>query len=301
MNHLYISLFGKFCVTFRGETELAFESKKVQELFFYLLLHAKRPHTREKLAEILWQDSSPTASKKYLRHTLWQLQSTLDDVSLEHDMLLVDTEWIQINPNAIYWLDTQIFETAYRLAQNTPGSELSPVIVQELIDAVLLYKGDLLENWYHEWCLFERERLQNLYLTLLFKLMVYCEYAQEYETGIMYGMKMLKCDQAREQTYRQLMRLHFLADDRIGALRQFERCKLVLQQELNVNPAQRTLDLVKQIRQGVLSEKFSKRTALFVSPALVSNLNRLKDNLATAQQQVDHHINILKDQNHLNS
>ena len=300
MNCLYISLFGKFCVTFQIDTELAFESKKVRELFFYLLLHAKRPHTREKLAEILWQDSSPTSSKKYLRHTLWQLQSTLDDVSLEHDMLLVDTEWIQINPNAVYWLDTQMFETAYKLAQNTPGSELSPVIAQELIDAVSLYKGDLLENWYHEWCLFERERLQNLYLTLLFKLMVYCEYAQQYETGIMYGMKMLKCDLAREQTYRQLMRLHFLADDRIGALRQFERCKLVLHQELNVNPAQRTLDLVKQIRQGVLSEKSSERTASYVSPDLVSNLNRLKDNLASAQQQVEHHIHILKDQNHLN-
>ncbi len=41
--------------------------------------------------------------------------------------------------------------------------------------AVLLYKGDLLEGYYQGWCLLERERLQNMHLNTLDKLMVFCQ------------------------------------------------------------------------------------------------------------------------------
>ena len=37
-----------------------------------------------------------------------------------------------------------------------------------------VYRGDLLEGCYQDWCLFERERLQNAYLAMLDKLMVRC-------------------------------------------------------------------------------------------------------------------------------
>jgi len=41
-----------------------------------------------------------------------------------------------------------------------------------LQEAVRLSYADLLEGWYQDWCLYERERLQNIYLLILDKLMV---------------------------------------------------------------------------------------------------------------------------------
>ncbi len=300
---LCIYLFGKSCVKDQNEKTLSLELIRVQELFYYLLLHANRPHTREKLAELLWQESPNERSRKYLRQTLWKLQSILDKVSMGRDFLIVESDWLQINPNAMYWLDTQVLEAAYLQAQGLKGSEISPGTAQLLIKAVRLYKGDLLENWYHEWCLFERERLQNIYLTMLFKLMVYCEYAQQFEAGIMYGMKMLRCDPARERTYRQLMRLHFLAGDRIGALRLYERCRVVLENELHVKPAGRTIDLMQKIRKGDLPDKKPEqsisnflRVENLNDVQLVSCLTRARELLFFTQQQIDHYIDILQTQ-----
>ncbi len=62
-----------------------------------------------------------------------------------------------------------------------------------------LYRGDLLEGWYQEWCLFERERLQNAYMLMLDKLMGYCEAHSEYEQGLVYGDLILRLDHASER------------------------------------------------------------------------------------------------------
>ena len=60
---------------------------------------------------------------------------------------------------------------------------------------------------------------------------------------------MLREDRARERTHRRLMRLYYLAGDRTGALRQYERCAAALRQELDVEPSRRTSELERRIRR----------------------------------------------------
>jgi two-component SAPR family response regulator len=93
---------------------------------------------------------------------------------------------------------------------------------------VALYHGDLLEDWFQDWCLYERERLQNIYLAALDKLMDYCEASRDYDAGLAYGTRILRHDLARERTHRRLMRLYYLAGDRTSALRQYDRCVQIL-------------------------------------------------------------------------
>ena len=56
----------------------------------------------------------------------------------------------------------------------------------------------------------------------------------EYEAGQNYGSIILGFDRARESTHRHLMQLYYLAGDRTGALRQYERCARALDAELGV-------------------------------------------------------------------
>lgn len=112
--------------------------------------------------------------------------------------------------------------------------------------------GELLEGWYQDWCLFERERFQYMFLGMLDKLMGYCEGLRAYEEGIAYGMQILRRDQAREHTHRRLMRLHFLSGNRTEALRQFHRCAAILMDELGVQPADETHQLYQQIQENRL-------------------------------------------------
>lgn len=226
------------------------DSGKSQELFSYLLLHPDRAHSREALAAMLWGDASTAQSRKYLRQALWQLQTALEPVGdpTGSPAVLVEPEWIHINSDADIQLDVAEFEKAFSLVQGTPGKELDPEMVQTLHHALQLYQGDLLEGWYQDWCLYERERLQNMYLAMLDKLMGYCEVHAEYETALEYGMRILRKDRARERTHVWMMRLQYLAGDRTGALRQYERCVEALSEELDVQPAKNTVAMYEQIR-----------------------------------------------------
>jgi len=54
---------------------------------------------------------------------------------------------------------------------------------------------------YDDWCIFERERLQNIYLLMLDKLISYSAKHREYEAGQGYGYTILRYDRARERTH----------------------------------------------------------------------------------------------------
>ncbi len=238
-------LFGRFHAEADGQPLPGLDGAKVQELYCFLLLHRDRPHARAALASLLWGDMPEAHARQYLRKALWQLGAALDGPSV--DWLTVEPGWIQFAPAGDHWLDVAQFETAYAHAEDIPGQKLKPTQAAELRAAVALYRGDLLEGWYQEWCLFERERLERMYLIMLEKLMLFCESQGQYELGVSYGVAALRRDRARERTHRRLIRLHYLSGNRSEALRQYRRCVQALREELGVGPARSTIRLYEQV------------------------------------------------------
>ncbi|HJT58255.1 MAG TPA: BTAD domain-containing putative transcriptional regulator, partial [Ktedonobacteraceae bacterium] len=187
MSTLSIQLFGKFCVRRNEQVLDGFDARKVQELFCYLLLHRDHSLSREALASLLWPETTTSLSKKNLRQALWQLQTALgsQNEALHERVLLVEPEWVQLNAEADVWLDVAVFEQTYERVQKIAGQELDAQTVQYVQDAIQLYQGPLLEGWYQDWCIQEREGLQNHYLSMLDKLMSYCEAHHDYETSLL--------------------------------------------------------------------------------------------------------------------
>lgn len=247
---LQVSLFGRLAIQVgsRSTTE-SFSHYKAVELLCYLLLHRTQAQVRETLATLLWSEASTQQSRKYLRKAIWQLQAALGEMDDEGARCLVsvEPEWIALNTRADVWLDVAIFEAAFEQTRATAGSALDARGAQLLRDAAALYRGDLLEGWYQDWCIFERERLQNQYFMMLDKLMLFCETNGECEAGIAYGAALLRYDRAHERTYRRLMRLHYLMGDRSAALQQYARCVAALERELGVPPSEQTTELYRQL------------------------------------------------------
>jgi DNA-binding SARP family transcriptional activator len=295
MSRLSVRLFGKLSVRCNDCTLESLTASKVQELFCYLLLRRNRPLSRESVAALLWGDIATAQSKKYLRQALWLLQVSLrcHVEPAEKRILLADSEWVQLNAGAGLWLDVDVFEQAYAAAQGVPSDRMDAPTVSALEKAVQLYQGELLEGWYHDWCLRERERLQAVYLAILDRLMGHCEARGSYEAGQHYGALSLRCDRARECTHQRLMRLHSLAGDRAGALRQYDRCVIALDEELGVKPSDATVALYDSLRGGQHSVRvipFGERRPLaegapFLSDVL-GQLSKIQDTLAALQRQV---------------
>jgi DNA-binding SARP family transcriptional activator len=299
-----IHLFGKFSVEYSGEPVEGLGTFKVQELLSYLLIHRNRPRPREALAALLWGDISTDKSRKFLRQALWQLQTALKsrDAEAGYQILHVEDHWVQLNTRSEIWLDVAVLEDAFAALKDKPGRELSATEKETLQAAVHVYGGELLEGSYQDWCLFQRERLQNMYLALLYKLMSYCEAHHEYEAGQLYGTRILDYDRASERTHRRLMQLQYMAGDRTAALRQYDRCVAALDEDLGVKPDKSTVTLYQKIRSGEVELPINAiRSPLNLIKAsdsmlseVVGRLEHLQVTLADVRQAVVQDIKNIK-------
>ncbi len=295
MGKLSICLLGRFRVLSGAEVVPGFDARRVQELFGYLLLQSGRPQAREPLASLLWGETTTVNAKKHLRQALWQLQNALDEYADDSDppFLLVDAEWVQVNPEALLAVDVEQFQNAFQTVRGIRGSELSDEQCRVVRTALAMYRGDLLNGWYQEWCLYRRERYQNMQLAMLDKLMGYCEARQAYEEGVQHGDEILAIDYARERAHRRLMRLRYLSGDRTGALRQYQQCSAALRAELGVQPAQSTQELYEHIKKdrhaAILLHGQPALSSTSLPPSL-RHLRQLQALLAKFQSQIRHEI-----------
>ncbi len=252
-----ITMFGRFAVRSGDDDVALVEGRKVQELLSYLLLFRAKPHRREIVADALWSTGDTTQSRKYLRQALWELHGVFGaEGRIGDDVLLIDPTWIQVNPEADVWLDVAEIESAFDAARGTRGEDLAPELAAALERAVCLYRGDLLEGWYQDWCLFERERLKAMYVLTVEKLLAYHESRRQFDDGFACGERILRHDRAHERTHWRLMRLRYQAGDRTGAMRQYAACVAALREELDVAPSERTTMLYQLIRadEGAASD-----------------------------------------------
>jgi DNA-binding SARP family transcriptional activator len=281
-------MLGKLRVRRSGELLRGLETRKTQELLSYLLLYRCRPHARDALADVLRGDHSTEQSRKYLRQTLWHLQVALNgpDEAGSQRLLQVEGDWVGIDPEAPLWLDLSQLEHAYATVEGVPGREIDPQTAAMIREVAQLYQGDLLEGLNPDWCLFEREQLKQMQMSLLDKLMLFHSSRGEYESSLYYGARVLRLDRASERVHRRMMRLHQLAGDRTAAMRQYQSCVAALRDELGALPSQSTEALFQQICSGRLEEGDLARESVRLSEADLPDdlVEQLSDPLARLRQ-----------------
>jgi DNA-binding SARP family transcriptional activator len=220
-----------------GESELPpLESARAESLLAYLLLHRDAPQPRQRLAFLLWPDSTEPQARTNLRHVLHHLRHGLPDAD----------RYLEVTPRTLRWrpeaplrLDVAVFEEALARAGDDE--------VEALRQAVDAYTGDLLEGSYDEWLLEERERLRQSHLDALDRLAGGLADRGELGLAISYADRLLRLDPLREETCRLLMRLHDERGDRARALRVYHACAAALGRQLGVEPAPPTRELYETL------------------------------------------------------
>lgn len=309
MSGLKATLFGKFSIQRDSLHLQGIEARKAQELLGYLLVFRNHVQAREQLSETLWGEQSSTNSRKYLRQALWRIRSALRLNGDRSELILViNNDWIQIKTSGDFWLDVAEFEDIFELIKGKTIQDLNPRHLKLLKYAASLYKGDLLEGCYQDWCIFERERFQTMHLLLLDKLVQYCELHHSYDSGLTYGIEILRCDPAYERAHRQLMRLYYMSGNRSQALHQYERCVLALRDELGIEPSARTKQLYEQMRTDLFTPVFSApvadgqpivKTKVRAKSALRDVLHRLEevsDTLNRLEHRIEHELSGLRNE-----
>ena len=243
MARLNLTLLGGFQGRLGAEVALTFPTRKAQALLAYLALPPGRSHPREKLASLLWGGGvrEPQA-RRGLRQALFTLRKA---VATGPPALLIAGETVALNPASI---DVDVVEFERWVAEGTPAA---------LERATSLYRGDLLEGLalqeapFEEWLLAERERLRELALEALAKMLVHQRTGGATEAALRTALRLIALDPLQEPVHRALMRLYAELGRRAAALRQYQVCVGALQRELGVEPEATT----KQLYQEILRQR----------------------------------------------
>jgi predicted ATPase/DNA-binding SARP family transcriptional activator len=254
MKELEVSLLGTFEARLAGSKLKGFRTRKVQALFIYLLLNnldrSDGRVDRERLMVLLWPEKPDKSARENLRQALYQLRQTVSEVSgIDGDAVALvcsDRQQVWINPQARFHLDVAMF-----------SSLLQEDDVDSLAEAVSLYRGDFLSDFYledsaefEEWAATWRASLRRQVKEALDGLAaVYLERGEP-ERAERYARRQLEIDYLHEAAHRHLMIALDRQGQRAEAIRQYERCCTLLQEELGVAPTADTNAIVQSIRES---------------------------------------------------
>jgi DNA-binding SARP family transcriptional activator len=207
-------------------------------LLGYLALQPNQSATRGALANLLWSDRDEAHARNSLRQSL---------LSLKKDLGEVHPAPIQLQEDLIGLTPGQVMIDVLRFKQLAVSSALG-----DLQAAVSGYTGAFLEQLsirdpsYEEWVADSRSHLAELLGSTLERLWQ----RQEGEERIASLRQLLSFDPTREAAHRALMTELARHGDLAGALQQYERCKSLLRQELDVAPSAETETVRRQIFEG---------------------------------------------------
>lgn len=249
-------------------------TRKTVSLLAYLLLHLHSTHSREKLAALFWGDFSDQQARHSLRTSLARLRK-----EITAELFISDRETVQINPDIFIWVD------ALQLEEETISASKGET--KDLQDAIALYRGDLLADFYDDWILRERDHYRNLYLDLLLRITQLMRSLSKYARAIEYAERALQYDPANERAHQHLIFCYLANGDRGAALRQYEDCQRILQEELAVEPSPETTALYQWLRQAPV-KSFEARITNLPIPLTsfigrTREMARVKDRLAQAR------------------
>lgn len=210
-------------------------TRKVKALAAFLALQQGQPQSREKIASLFWDNSLEEQARTNLRQSLSSLRKQLKDALITRDDL------VQLDPTQ-FELDVARFENLI-----TSGVD------RQIEEALSIYKGDLLDGFsikeegFETWLRPERERLRNLMIDGLSRLISSKEAISDHAAIATLAARLLVLDPINEAAHRNLMKAYAAQGRHEAALKQFETCKQMLKRELGVNPQEATLAEAKQI------------------------------------------------------
>ncbi len=242
---LEVCAFGKLTLSHQAHRVAHFPTRQTEELLGFLLVHPHQQHSREKLIALLWPQVIIDNGRHRFSIILSRLRASFKQIQLPFsDYIHTSRDWVLFDPERPFTFDRDQF-----IAGCQHGFQTKDTAIQEniLLDTLALYRADLMEGIYANWCLAERERLSRLRLRALGRLMYCTMQRHAYAEAIEFGHIILQEDPLREEAHRALM-LCYQQQGRLDlANQQFTQCANLLQTELDTLPLPETISLYSQI------------------------------------------------------
>jgi ABC-type oligopeptide transport system substrate-binding subunit/DNA-binding SARP family transcriptional activator len=210
---------------------------KSQSLLAYLVMHNGILQSRERLASMFWGEWPADKARRNLSTALWRIRRCFPI-----EVLSSDPHSVCFNFPENYDFDVENFEELIEKGD-----------IASLEEAGKLYRGDFLDGFYDDWVVNTRYRLETAYFSTLSRLMELQATAGEHQACLEAALRLIELDPLREDAHRYVMRALTLLGQRDRALAQYEHCRQVLKNELDIEPAIETVELFQDIQKKLIA------------------------------------------------
>jgi DNA-binding SARP family transcriptional activator len=254
-SHLRIYLTGRICAEWgdRITDEIEFPSRQARLLFAFLVCERRRPIPREELAELLWPEKIPAAWDSSLKALVSKLRHFVEAIAPEmtpgpsissqfgcYQLHLPKDSWVDLEAarNALDEAEGAIRNGAYQRGWG-------PINV-----VLAICKRGFLPGELTGWVEKIRTEIQELLVRALEGYAEICLKTGQAELATQMASQAISLEPFRETGYQKLMLAQAALGNRGEALRSYHRCRVLLSDELGVDPSPDTeavyLEILKQ-------------------------------------------------------
>ncbi|HEX3043410.1 MAG TPA: BTAD domain-containing putative transcriptional regulator [Bacillota bacterium] len=233
-NTLAINTLGPLQISILGaeNTSINWRTSKTRDLLAFLVHHAG-PVSKEEILEELWPDHNLEKAQGLFHTCLYYLRQILDKVGCP-DLIIYQNKQYELTTK-LFTSDRSEFQELIAAGFNdeTP-LEKAPDFLER---AVTLYRGEYLQELDYIWLLPNREYLKNLYCEARLRLARYYLNKNDHNRAIGHLELLAAMDPLSEEIHRLLMTAYGKLGDRLAVIRQYQKLKSSLLEDLGLEPA----------------------------------------------------------------
>jgi DNA-binding SARP family transcriptional activator len=241
-----------------GSEGIKFHRNKSLALLIYLAVTGELT-PRETLATLFWPENAQDRAFANLRQAIWEINRLLGDRWLE-----ATRDSVQFIHGENLLLDIVAFRNLTTMVKTHfhPRGVVCEQCLANYQQAAGMITGEFLAGFnlrdcpdFDDWQYFQSAELCREFGAVYTQLVEWCSENGEYDQAIEFAHRWLQADEYDENAHRALMRLYSAKGQRHAAIRQYQSCAELLEQQLNITPEASTTELYKMIQSDSLEIK----------------------------------------------
>lgn len=216
-----------------------------RNLFFFFM---DRPLvTRDEIFATFWPDLSVKEATNVFHVTKRKISERISmkvDTGGNYELTQYSSGFYLPSEKVVRHYDVADYQEAVERAMVATNEREEEMLYKRAID---LYKSPFLQTVNMKWVVDRRDHLRQLYAQALIGLGRIYRQREQYDKAVGYFVRGVKEAPEREDIHREVMRCYWKLGMPGEAKMQFNRLEAMLRENLNINPARETRDLMEMI------------------------------------------------------
>lgn len=246
-----LQLLGPFSMV-RNQIEIIsdkeWKREKAKELFLYLYLNQHRYASKEEIMNAIWPNSDEQSMNRDFKVAYNACLKAIEPTRSARDesaYIMRKQSMYKLHQNKVFASDVDEFR---KFAARGMEEKEASIALEWLVKAASLYRGDLLEDLSSaEWLARPREELRNAYNAVLERIAQNYIRLKDFQSTIHWAEKLVLTEPTWEEGYRLLMLANYYLNNRPQAVKWYEKCAALLEEELNIAPMESTVEIFEMI------------------------------------------------------